>query len=130
MEASATLQEYAQEKIYSQISKFVTKPIEAHVTFSVDKHRHIAHCTLLGGDGFSLQVEHSCEDMYGSIDRILDKMVVQLRRKKDKLKGHKNRRNLRGLGLSNVKIPEDYQTAEIDADDIIKLEKARRRAAG
>ena len=129
MEVSPTLQKYAEDKISNQIKKFVTKPIEAHVTFSVDKHRHVVHCALSGGDGFSLQVEHECGDMYGSVDQMLDKLSVQLKRKKEKLKGHKNRKNFRTVGSSSNEKGND-DSAEIDAADIIKFEQARRKASG
>ena len=127
MEVSPTLQKYAEDKISSQIKKFVTKPIEAHVTFSVDKHRHVLHCALNGGDGFSLQVEHECEDMYGSVDRMLDKLSVQLKRKKEKLKGHKLRKNVRSIDSKSDQ--GDYDSGEIDAADIVKFEQARRKAS-
>ncbi|MBF0440917.1 MAG: ribosome-associated translation inhibitor RaiA [Oligoflexales bacterium] len=129
METSASLQKYTEEKLRSQIEKFVTKPIEAHVTFSVDNHRHIAHCSLTGGDGFSIEVEHSCEDMYGSVDKLLDKLTVQLKKKKEKLKGHQrpNRSNRYADKNSGNSSEIDYDTVEIDAEDIIKYEKARKR---
>lgn len=125
MEVSEALREYTEEKINAQIRKFVTKPIEAHVTFSLDRHLQIAHCALRGGDGFSLQVEHACEDMYGSVDRMISKLFVQLKRKKDKLKGHKGNRNIKSL---KYKDPDtiDYNSAEIDASDIIAYEDKRK----
>lgn len=127
MEASPTLRAYAEDKVSHQVKKFVTKPIETHITFSVDKHRHIVHCDLSGGDGFSLQVEHSCDDMYGSIDRMLDKLAVQLKRKKEKLKDHKPRKsNVRRIyPAATGESAED--DSSIDATDIIKFEQARRK---
>ncbi len=127
MSVSTALQEYARNKINPLIDKFATKPIEAHITFSVDRHMHSANCVLTGGDGFSIHVEHACDDMYGSIDRMADKMFSQLKKKKDRLKEHKNpRSNLRSMvGHGGG----DHDQGEIDADDIIKYEAARRRAA-
>jgi ribosomal subunit interface protein len=88
MHPSQSLQKYAEEKIRHQVEKFVSKPVEAHVTFSVDNNsrRKIVHCALTAGDGFAVQVEHECDDMYGSIDHVLDKLATQLKRKKDRLK--------------------------------------------
>ena len=125
METSPALKQYTEDKIKEQIRKFVTKPIEAQITFSVDKHRNTAHCALKAGDGFTVQVEHCCEDMYGSVDRMLSKLFVQLKRKKEKLKGHKGRNNLRNLRRKN---PDgiDYNNAEIDAGDIIAWEQRRK----
>lgn len=127
MEVSEALQGYAEQKINNQILKFVTKPIEVHVTISVDKHLYKAHCNVLGGDGFRVQVEHVCEDMYGSIDRMVDKLATQLKRKKDKLKNHKHSKKVRNLRFVDPKTI-DYQNEAIDAVDIIEYE--RRRKAG
>lgn len=127
MDASQALKQYTQDKITTIVEKFATKPIDAQVTFAVDGHRYTAQCSLKGGDGFSLQVEHTCADMYGSVDRLLDKLAVQLKRKKDRLKGHKGTKNHRTM---KYKDPQsiDYHNAEIDAADIIAFEQARRKA--
>jgi putative sigma-54 modulation protein len=126
METSTALQDYAQEKIQSIVSKFVTKAIEVHVTFSVDKHLQQATVTLVGGDGFSLSVDHKCEDMYGSIDRVLDKLSTQLKRKKDKLKHHKFKNSIKTMPVASSSSEDDYT---VDATDIIKYEQARKRRA-
>ena len=130
MSPSTSLQQYAQDKIKQEIEKFVSKPVDAHVTFTVDNHRHIVHCALSGGDGFSVQVEHECDDMYGSIDRMLDKLTVQLKRKKDRLKEHKPQKGLRkDQGHRFEKDVVDFDNVEIDAEDILKYERARKRLA-
>ena len=41
MESSQALSQLAETKIKDKVSKFVTKPIEAHVTFVVERHDHI-----------------------------------------------------------------------------------------
>ena len=126
METSQALQEYAREKLTTKIEKFVTKPIEVQVTFSVDRHVQHALCTLVGGDGFSLNVEHSCEDMYGSVDRMVDKLGSQLKKKKDRLKGHKNRSSVKQMVAYDAPTADD----EVDAEDVIKYEEAiRKRSA-
>ena len=121
METSQPLQDYAYEKLKSKIEKFVTKAIEVQVTFSVDRHLQHANCVLVSGDGFSVNVDHTCGDMYGSVDKMVDKLGAQLKKKKDKLKSHKNK--------SSVKMMSEvgYQEDSIDADDIIKMEQARKR---
>ena len=129
MTPSDSLQKYAEDKIKQEIQKFVTKPVDAHVTFTVDNHRHIVHCALAGGDGFSVQVEHECDDMYGSIDRMLDKLTVQLKRKKDRLKDHKPQKGPR-KDHHIEKDVVDFDSVEIDAEDILKYERARKRLAG
>jgi putative sigma-54 modulation protein len=132
MEASEALQSYTEQKLGEKISKFVTKPIEARVIFSVDRHKnHTAHCHLVGGDGFNVEVEHSCDDMYGSIDRLTDKLESQLRKHKEKLKDHRHR-----TGKMMAENEAEMETAEtteeidqremVDAGDIVKMQKTGR----
>lgn len=122
METSDALQSYTEQKVSQQIAKFVTKPIEAAITFSVEKHQHKAHCRVTAGDGFDVKVEHTCGDMYGSVDHMVDKLYTQLQKAKDKIKSHKNEKPSKALsGLEMVDGDEDA----VDAEDIIKLENAR-----
>lgn len=128
METSPSLTKYAETKLRAEIEKFATKPIDCHISFGVDRHNHTAHCMFNGGDGYTFQVEHTCNDMYGSVDHMVDKLEVQLRRHKEKLKSHKvkkpGKRDAANFANNN------YDNAEIDASDILKYEQARRRAAG
>lgn len=132
METSEALQTYAEEKLTEKILKYVTKPIEAHVSFSVVRHEHVAHCSLRAGDGFSIDVEHSCGDMYGSIDHMVDKLSAQLKKQKEKLKDHKHEKSLRQLAIGEEggsgRSHERPAVEVVDAGDIIKFEERRRRA--
>ena len=134
MDPSEALRAYAEDKIRDKISKYATKPIEAHVTFKVAKHEHIAHCSVSGGDGFNVQVEHVCEDMYGSVDRLIDKLEVQLKRHKERLKGHKGRSGHRDyptdMGPQDDGRSGNLDVAVVDAEDIIKYEQVKRARHG
>lgn len=129
METSKALSDYAESKIKDKIMKFSTKPIEAHLTFSVDKHKHSAHCKVVGGDGFNLQVDALSEDMYATVDKMVDKLEVQLKKHKEKLKDHK---------LHDQKVERlhalagggsQFEDESVDAADIMKFEAARRHRA-
>lgn len=100
--SSDDLKSYTEQKVLKIIDKFVTKPIEAHITFSVDRHLQNAHCSIIGGDGFNMQVEVSCEDIYGSVDKMIDKLRVQLTRQKEKIKDHKSRKGIKEIILSKA----------------------------
>lgn len=128
MPSSDALQEYARNKINTEVSKFSTKPIEAQVTFAVDKHKHQVFCSIVGGDGFSFNVEHVCDDMYASVDHMIDKLSSQLAKRKGKLKDHKFPKN-RELFASPASELE-YANVEVDASDILKFENSLRRKIG
>lgn len=135
MSTSNALRVYAEEKISAQIAKFVSKPIDAHLTFSIEHLDHRVHLSLVAGDGFSLQVEGNHEDMYGAIDLMIDKLEVQLKRHKEKLKGHKypsikavpalateDASAAEASDLGAVRMDEDA----VDAAELLAYENARR----
>ncbi len=126
METSPALREYAESKVFERISKFVTKPITAQVTFSVDRHNHHAHCAVNGGDGFHVQVEHTSDDMYASVDRMVDKLAAQLKKHKEKLKDHKGHASFATLAEVGDGANPGVAADAIDASDIIRLEKKKR----
>ena len=126
MDSSEALKSYAEVKILQEIQKFATKPVECHLTFAVDRHNHTAHLSFNGGDGFTFQVDHTCTDMYGSVDHMVHKLETQLRKQKEKLKhhkGHKPKRDIISIAARS------YDNAEIDAADILKYEAARRKVS-
>lgn len=121
MDTSPALQDYAEEKLREKIDKFVTKPIDAHVFFSVMRHQHSAHLKLNAGDGFSVDVEHSSPDMYATVDQMADKLEAQLRKHKEKLKDHKP--------VVVAPFKDKVSDADsVDATEILKFEAGRKRA--
>lgn len=126
METSEALKNYAEQKINQEIQKFSSKPVDCHITFSVDRHNHSAHVAFNGGDGFSFQAEHTCTDMYGSVDHMVTKVETNLRKQKEKVKNHKGNSSRKSINFAE----RSYETAEIDAADILLYEAARRKVSG
>ena len=126
MDSSEALKTYAEGKVRQEVEKFATKPVGCHFTFAVDRHNHTAHLSMIGGDGFAFQVDHTCTDMYGSIDHVVHKLETQLRKQKEKLKSHKGQKSRRDI----VSITErNFDNVEIDAADILKYEAARKKVS-
>jgi len=92
MDSSLPLYAYADKKITNCIEKYVRAPIEAHVTFSVDRGiNHIA-CDVMAGGGFTLRVEaDDPTSMYSAVDRLEDRLNGRLRRQKERITSHKSR---------------------------------------
>jgi ribosomal subunit interface protein len=126
---SEVLIEFAQPKIMAKIEKYSTKPIDAHVTFAKQGFIFEVRCTLKGGDGFNSQVEASGPDLHNTFDLMLDKLEIQLRKQKEKIKRHKypEEKAIRHLKLvASDDLPsEDWDSIPIDAADVVKYEKAR-----
>ncbi|MFW6147543.1 MAG: ribosome hibernation-promoting factor, HPF/YfiA family [Thermodesulfobacteriota bacterium] len=78
MEPSEELRTYAEEKI-EKLKKYFDASIDAHIVLEVEKFRHIADMTL-SGDGNIVKAVEQTDDMYSSVDQVIDKVEEQLRR--------------------------------------------------
>ncbi len=79
--------EALKEKVIAKVGKldrFFGKELEAHVTLSTQKTRHIIEVTI-PFNGIILRAEVSNEDMYTAIDKVEEILERQIRRNKTKL---------------------------------------------
>ena len=76
MDSSDSVKHYANEKV-AKLQKFLRQPMTANVTVSVEHRQHVAEVRLSAGDAHFHGTEHS-EDMYASIDRVVDKLERQI----------------------------------------------------
>jgi len=84
--ASDSLKAKVQEK-FDKLDKMLDRPAEAHVVLSVEKIRNIVEVSLKG-DKFQIQAKEESENMYSSIDAVVDKVKLQIKKNKEKLKRH------------------------------------------
>ena len=89
MDASEAIKSYARDKL-AKLQKFLRKPMTAKVTLSLDKLRHVAETRISSG-GEHLEAKETSEDMYASIDRVLDKLERQIRGSKGAARAKKRR---------------------------------------
>ncbi|WP_353116616.1 ribosome-associated translation inhibitor RaiA [Nitratidesulfovibrio sp.] len=84
-EPSDHLKKYARRRL-EKLGRFVGKSaLEMQVNLSVDKFRHKAEVQM-AGDGFTFSAVEQSEDMYATIDLVLEKLESQLRKQMEKLK--------------------------------------------
>lgn len=83
VEVTQTLQLYAEKKI-EKLDRYFHNLTEAIVTQSVQKNSHIVEVTL-EGDGILLRGEERSDNMYSSIDLVVEKLEVQIKKFKGKL---------------------------------------------
>ena len=89
MDTTEALKQYAMEKI-EKVQRYFDKPILAHVVMSVEKINHIADVTITT-KGATINVTEATNDMYASIDMVVDKIERKLKKHKDKVKDHKHK---------------------------------------
>ena len=87
VEPSEGLRQHAQEKI-QRIRKFLRRPIEAHVTLSVLKRRHIAEVQL-SANRLNLTATEETGDLYSAIDLAMTKLERQVKKHVAKRNDHK-----------------------------------------
>lgn len=75
---SEAMKTFAAEKL-TKLEKYLRPPSEAHVTFAVERHLHCID-VILTNSGERYQGRAEQEDMYASIDLVIDKLLRQLKR--------------------------------------------------
>jgi putative sigma-54 modulation protein len=77
MDASEAIKKHAAAKL-GKLQKFLRQPMTAKVTISVDKLKHVAEARVSSG-GAHLEAKESSDDMYTSLDRMIEKLERQIR---------------------------------------------------
>ncbi|HZK56812.1 MAG TPA: ribosome-associated translation inhibitor RaiA [Clostridia bacterium] len=114
MDVTEALRSTIQSKL-GKLDRFFHKELEAQVTLSVEKNRHIIEVTI-PFNGSILRAEESTDDMYRSIDKVVDKLTRQLEKQKSKLENRINRyetirfENIKDNSESVVEEPEIVRT--------------------
>lgn len=114
MEVTSALKNVVEKKL-QKLDKYFNPAVEMHATLSVQKNRQIIEVTIPFG-GIVLRGEEGTDDMYTSIDAVVDKIERQIRKQKTKLQ----RRNY-GDSLRYQSIPEPEEIK--DEPRIVKTKK-------
>jgi putative sigma-54 modulation protein len=96
VESNSEVRQRAEEKA-QKIRKFLRTPINVNFVFSQDKLDHIAELTV-SGDGAHLVASVGGDDYFSAIDDCMDKMLIQLKKYKEKNKQKKG----------NVKVSKEF----------------------
>jgi putative sigma-54 modulation protein len=86
MEPSQQLTDYSIEKL-SKLEKYLDSVMDADITFTVEKFRHRT-VVVLTADGLKIKAEQESEDMYSSLDLVVDKLEKQIKRHREKIKDY------------------------------------------
>lgn len=83
IEVTNALRERVEKKL-SKFEKYFNPDTEANATLTVEKNRHIIEVTI-PFNGVILRGEEATEDMYASIDKVVEKLEKQIAKYKTKL---------------------------------------------
>ena len=83
VEISDEVREYAQKK-FQKLDRYFNQDASAHLTFSIERGRHVVEATVHYTHLFFRAVEKT-NDMYASIDGSIDSIERQIRKNKTRL---------------------------------------------
>ncbi|CUU22697.1 ribosome hibernation promoting factor [Duffyella gerundensis] len=86
VEVTAPLREYLNTK-FAKLEHYFDRINQVYIVLKVEKVMQIAEATLHVNGG-ELHATAEADDMYASIDSLVDKLTRQLNKHKDKLKQH------------------------------------------
>ena len=86
IDSSDALKSHIQEKL-DRLDKMFDNPADANIVLSVEKIRHIAEINL-SCDKFKIYLKEESENMYSAIDTMADKVKLQVKKNKEKLRRH------------------------------------------
>lgn len=89
MQVTDALRNSVESKL-SKLDRYFNREVEAQVTLSLEKARQIIEVTI-PINGSILRAEEATEDMYASIDGVVDKLIRQLKKHKTKLENRVNK---------------------------------------
>jgi putative sigma-54 modulation protein len=102
LDHSDALQDYAVKRV-EKLSKFEVAPVHCHWVFSAQRQDRQVEL-VIAGKNTQLTAKAVSEDLYKSIDMVVDKMFKQMEKKKEvtKSKGRASARAVRKVKRRNV----------------------------
>ncbi|MBI4649782.1 ribosome-associated translation inhibitor RaiA [Candidatus Desantisbacteria bacterium] len=123
VDVTSALRDYVEKKV-SKLSKYFNHIIEAHVILGLDgKTSQVAEVTI-HANGITIHGEEHSEDMYASIDKVLDKVERQIIKYKEKISSHTPRVNSKDRNVTiNIMRPENIEKEGYNTYQVIKTRK-------
>lgn len=129
LELTGALRSYIEEKV-RRIERYGMKPVSAMVTLMIENYRHIVDISL-NMDGAYVQAKVESNEMYGSIDKAVEKIERQM--KKYKGKNQRKKGNIEDIIIQTVSERVD-RSSTIDGildilDDDMESSASERHSA-
>jgi ribosome hibernation promoting factor len=91
IEPSEALKNYVTDRL-NKFTRYLDGPVDAHVVLGLEKFRHLADVTI-DSNGRIIKGKEENADMYAAIDLVMDKIDMQLKKFRDKLRSAKGDRS-------------------------------------
>jgi putative sigma-54 modulation protein len=86
LEGTEGIRQYTEQKA-EKLKKYLLEPANLHVTFSLERYRHRVDI-VLSEKRHLLKAQGITNNMYASIDAAMHNLEEQLKKYKEKIKGH------------------------------------------
>ena len=106
LEPSEALKSYVTERL-KKVKRYLEGPLEAHVVLGLEKFRNLADVTI-NSNGRIIKGREENTDMYAAIDLVMDKIDMQLRKLRERLrevKAERGRGTASGLHSAEESTP-------------------------
>jgi putative sigma-54 modulation protein len=90
LDVTPAIRDYSAKKL-EHIGIDFPRILSAHFILEVDKFRQIAELVIQCGNHITIEAREVSEDLYASIDRVVDKVSRRMRKYKTKLQNHRPR---------------------------------------
>jgi len=91
LEPSEALRNYVTDRL-KKFKRYLEGPLEAHVVLGLEKFRHLADVSI-NSNGRMIKGREENADMYAAIDLVMDKIDMQLKKHREKLREVKGDRS-------------------------------------
>ncbi len=105
MEPSEAMKNYAERKLNRIIKRYSRNIVELLLVLSMEKHRNIAEL-IVKGRNMLLSSQEQTDDMFKSIDAVIDKIERQLKKFKEKI------REPKGVPLEGISTGQSAEEIE------------------
>lgn len=123
IEVTAALHDYAEKKLSRLEKYFDTDSTEAYVLLSVTREEHKVEVTI-PLPGLMVRAEEVSEDMYASVDLVVEKLERQIRKYKTKV--NRKLRHESSVRLLHVSGAASGATATVDEEEPFKVVRTKR----
>ncbi|MBR4879017.1 MAG: ribosome-associated translation inhibitor RaiA [Clostridia bacterium] len=113
---SGELHDYAKVKC-EKLDRYFDRESTAHVTFQIERGRHIAEITVKHA-GYYFRAQESSNDMYKSIDGAIDSIEKQIQKNKTKLEKKLRNGAFEAEYLGNIEAEEISSVVKVKEFDL------------
>ena len=125
VELTDALKQYVEEKLQHLKHSF-DQVVDVHVVLSVEKFRHRCEVTIQA-NRLNIHASHETDDMYASIDGVVDKLNRQLKRYRAKMRKHQAAKapESGGIEVSHrvLERPEAEELPEDHTPTVLEMER-------